>query len=60
MKKTKTWDRTEYAKSGWRVVKKAKNKSSNSDGEEEMEGEQEEVDFEQFPRPANLGEVLVS
>ena len=58
MKKTKTWDRTEYAKSGWRAVKKGKNKSYNSDGEEENEEEQEEVEFEQFPRP-NLGEVHV-
>ncbi|KAF9651402.1 P-loop containing nucleoside triphosphate hydrolase protein [Thelephora ganbajun] len=51
MKKTKTWDRTEYAKTGWRVVKNGKNKSNNPDGE----GEQEEmVEFEQFPRPTNL------
>jgi hypothetical protein len=56
MKKTKTWDRTEYAKTGWRAVKKGKNKSYNSDGEEEKEGEQEGIEFEQFPRP-NIGEV---
>ena len=57
MKKTKTWDRTEYAKSGWRAVKKGKNKSNDPDGEEENEGEQEEIEFEQFPQPTNLGEV---
>ena len=58
MKQTKTWDRTEYAKSGWRVVKKGMNESHCSDGEKE--GEQEEIEFEQFPRPTNLGEVLPS
>jgi len=58
MKKTKTWDRTEYAKTGWRAVKKGKNKSYNSDGEEVNEEEQEEVEFEQFPRP-NTGEFRV-
>ena len=56
IKKTKTWDRTEYAKTGWRVVKKGKNKSHPSDGEEDME-EQEEIEFEQFPQPTNLGEA---
>jgi len=59
MKKTKTWDRTEYAKSGWRAMKKPKDKSYNSDGEEEKEVEQEEIEFEQFPQPANFGEALV-
>jgi len=60
IKKTKTWDRTEYAKSGWRVLKKGKDKSYNSDGEEVEEGEQEAIEFEQFPQPTNLGEVHVS
>ena len=56
IKKTKTWDRTEYAKTGWRAVRKGKNKPHNSDDEEGNEGEQEEVEFEQFPRP-NIGKV---
>ena len=56
IKKTKTWDRTEYAKTGWMATKKGKNKSHNSDGEEE---EEEAVDYVQFPRPANAGEVYL-
>lgn len=51
IKKTKTWDRTVYAKTGWMVPKKGKNNSHDSDGEEE----EEQVDFEQFPRPTNYG-----
>lgn len=50
-KKTKTWDRTEYAKSGWRVPKKAK--------DEDEEANEEPVEFEQFPQPTNLGGVYV-
>ena len=37
-------------------MKKGKNKSHPSDGEEDME-EQEEIEFEQFPQPTNLGEA---
>ena len=54
IKKTKTWDRTEYAKSGWRVLKKAKDKAKDPDDEVH---EEEPVEFEQFPRPTNLGEL---
>jgi hypothetical protein len=57
IKKTKTWDRTEYAKSGWRVSKKGKDKVKNQ-GDEELH-EEEPVEFEQFPRPTNLGGVHV-
>lgn len=52
MKKTKTWDRTEYAKSGWKVSKKVKNQ------DDEEPPEEEPVEFEQFPRPTNLGGVF--
>ena len=52
IKKTKTWDRTEYAKSGWR---KGKDKAKNQEGDELHEDEP--VEFEQFPRPTNLGEA---
>lgn len=55
IKKTKTWDRTEYSKTGWMAAKK-KNKPHSSDGEGEEE-EEEQVDFVQFPRPDNYGEV---
>ena len=61
MKKTKTWDRMAYAKTGWRNPNKGKNKATNSDGEEveqEEEGE-ERVEFEQFPLPTNLGKILL-
>ena len=60
MKKTKTWDRTAYAKTGWRNPNKGKNKEFNSDGEEVEEEEEEEevVEFEQFPQATDLGEVL--
>ena len=61
MKKTKTWDRTAYAKTGWRNPNKGKNKTTDSDGEgvEEEEQEEERVEFEQFPLPTDLGEVLL-
>lgn len=55
IKKTKTWDRTEYAKSGWRVIKKGKDKAKNQ-VDEELHNE-EPVEFEQFPQPTNLGEA---
>jgi len=57
-KKTKTWDRTAYAKTGWRNPNKGKNKAYGSDGEEVEEEEEEEVVFEQFPQATDLGEVL--
>ena len=60
IKKTKAWDRTAYAKTGWRNPNKGKNKEINSDGEEVEEvQEEEEVEFEQFPRATDLGEVLL-
>lgn len=55
IKKTKAWDRTEYAKSGWRVLKKGKDEAKDR-GDEELH-EEEPVEFEQFPQPTNLGEV---
>ena len=58
MRKTKTWDRTAYAKTGWRNPNKGKNKEFNSDGEEVQEEEEEEVEFEQFPQATDLGEAL--
>lgn len=54
IKKTKTWDRTEYAKSGWRVTKKKPKDEDEEEGEEEAP-----VEFEQFPQPTNLGEFCV-
>lgn len=62
MKKTKTWDRTAYAKTGWRNPNKGKSKAVDSDGEEveEEEHEEEEVVFEQFPQATDLGEVVLS
>ena len=57
MKKTKTWDRTAYAKTGWRNPNKGKNKATDSDGEEVEEEQDERVEFEQFPLPTDLGEV---
>jgi ATP-dependent DNA helicase MPH1 len=61
MKKTKTWDRTAYAKTGWRNPNKGKSKAVDSDGEEveEEEHEEEEVVFEQFPQATDLGEVVL-
>ena len=45
-KRTKTWDRTAYAKSGWRKPKdKGKERACDDDEEEEQ------VEFEQFPAP---------
>ncbi|KAF9229670.1 P-loop containing nucleoside triphosphate hydrolase protein [Gyrodon lividus] len=43
--KTKQWDHTGFAKSGW---KKPKAKGQDNDGEGQEEGE---VEFEQFPAP---------
>ncbi|KAJ7783523.1 hypothetical protein DFH07DRAFT_726924 [Mycena maculata] len=46
--KTKKWDHTEFAKSGWKGVKsRGKGKTVNDEDEEE----QEAVEFEQFPAP---------
>ena len=55
IKQTKTWDRTEYAKSGWKALKKGKSK----DQDDEEVNEEEPVEFAQFPRPTNLSEVHV-
>jgi ATP-dependent DNA helicase MPH1 len=60
--KTKVWDRTAFAKTGWKkpaVIKgKGKGKASfGYDGEDDEEGEEfadeedEEMEFEQFPAP---------
>jgi hypothetical protein len=57
IRKTKTWDRTEYAKSGWRVLKKNKSKDEDEDGGG-SEGEGEPVVFQQFPQPTNLGKFV--
>lgn len=58
-RKTKTWDHTEFAKSGWRQSKAAKAKGkarSNGYNDEEEEEPEERVEFEQFPAPEVIGE----
>jgi ATP-dependent DNA helicase MPH1 len=45
-RKTKVWDRTAFAKSGWKKLK-AKRKGDEENGEEP----EEEVEFDQFPAP---------
>lgn len=47
--KTKAWDHTAYAKTG--LKHKGKGKQRAADGEEEEWGDEEEVEFEQFPAP---------
>jgi ATP-dependent DNA helicase MPH1 len=53
--KTKVWDRTAFAKSGWRKPAPSKGKGKASFGydeeEEEFSDEDEEMEFEQFPAP---------
>lgn len=51
-KKTKQWDHTAFAKTGWKKPKtvKGKEKASNPD-EYDEEFEEEEIEFEQFPAP---------
>lgn len=55
--KTKTWDRTAFAKTGWRKsAKTAKGKGKEKtraslDEEDEGEVDDEDVEFEQFPAP---------
>lgn len=50
-KKTKQWDRTAFAKSGWKKPK-GKAKASFDGEDEEVEEEWDEpVEFEQFPKP---------
>lgn len=44
--KTKQWDHTAFAKSGWRKPKSKATEKSNEDDQEE-----EAVEFEQFPAP---------
>ncbi|KDQ63860.1 hypothetical protein JAAARDRAFT_696340 [Jaapia argillacea MUCL 33604] len=58
-RKTKVWDHTEFAKTGWKKstgksVKgkgKGKGKASPDDGIDDADEEEEEVEFEQFPAP---------
>jgi hypothetical protein len=55
--KTKTWDRTAFAKTGWKKPQKGKGKAKGAsfgddcDHDHEEEGEEEEVEFAQFPAP---------
>lgn len=52
--KTKKWDHTAFAKSGWKKPKTTKGKEkarSFDDGPEDEWEEEEEVEFEQFPAP---------
>jgi ATP-dependent DNA helicase MPH1 len=61
--KTKVWDRTAFAKSGWKKAPKDKGKGNegkasfgnygdeDDDAEEDFEDEDEEMEFEQFPAP---------
>lgn len=52
--KTKKWDHTAFAKSGWKKPKSVKGKEKAGpmeDGEEDEWGDEEEVEFEQFPAP---------
>ncbi|KAI0361846.1 P-loop containing nucleoside triphosphate hydrolase protein [Trametes cingulata] len=48
-KKTKQWDRTAYAKTGWRKPRPALEKGKGRASDEE--DEEEHVEFEQFPAP---------
>ncbi|KAF7793155.1 hypothetical protein EIP86_004264 [Pleurotus ostreatoroseus] len=61
-KKTKQWDHTAFAKSGWKQPKNAKGKEKafGSFEDEEMY-EEEEMEFEQFPAPfVSVGYVFNS
>lgn len=46
--KTKQWDHTAFAKSGWKKPKSSKEKGN---ADHEVDGEEEAVEFEQFPAP---------
>ncbi|KAI0768490.1 hypothetical protein BD413DRAFT_562373 [Trametes elegans] len=48
-KKTKQWDRTAYAKTGWRKPKTNPDKGKGRGSDDE--NEEETVEFEQFPAP---------
>ncbi|CDO72427.1 hypothetical protein BN946_scf184977.g127 [Trametes cinnabarina] len=48
-KKTKQWDRTAYAKTGWRKPKKNPDKGKGRASDDEHE--EEHIEFEQFPAP---------
>lgn len=58
--KTKTWDQTAFAKTGWkRGAKSKKGKGKEKGGDEDGEDEddvEEEIEFEQFPAPFVPGE----
>lgn len=62
--KTKKWDHTAFAKSGWKKPKTAKGKEKAGSfdyGDEEEFEEEEEVEFEQFPAPfISIGYVRLS
>jgi ATP-dependent DNA helicase MPH1 len=55
--KTKKWDHTEFAKSGWKRLK-GKGKEREADDAEDDGDEDEEVEFEQFPAPSIEGKLL--
>lgn len=49
--KTKKWDHTAFAKSGWKKPKDAKGKEKVFGSFDDEEEEEEPVEFEQFPAP---------
>ncbi|OCH96604.1 P-loop containing nucleoside triphosphate hydrolase protein [Obba rivulosa] len=57
-RKTKQWDHTEFAKTGWKKGKKGKGKGLASFDDEGRE--EETVEFEQFPAPFNSLAVCYS
>lgn len=50
-KKTKQWDRTAFAKSGWRKPANAQGKEKVGEQVGGEQDEEEEIEFEQFPAP---------
>ena len=58
-RKTKQWDRTAFAKTGWKKPKGKEKASLHGDDEEVEEEWDEPVEFEQFPAPeVDIGCVL--
>ncbi|TBU35044.1 P-loop containing nucleoside triphosphate hydrolase protein [Dichomitus squalens] len=51
-KRTKQWDRTAYAKSGWRKPKPNPEKENGKGRGLDDEDDEESIEFEQFPAPA--------
>ena len=51
LRKVRKWDHTAFAKSGWKSTKSSKGKGKARGDDEEGDGDESPVEFEQYPTP---------